>query len=63
MFIIFKRNQILISLKNTKFKVQPLVDSGAVLDVKDLDGCTALFHAARGKHIEVMSYLITKGRR
>jgi len=41
--------------------VQLLCDQGAVLDVADLDGSTALIYATIKKHIEVMSYLIGRG--
>ena len=38
-----------------------MCDQGAVLDVADLDGNTALLHATLSKHVEVMSYLIGRG--
>ena len=41
--------------------MQLLCDQGAVLDVADLDGSTALIYATMKKHIEVMSYLIGRG--
>ena len=43
--------------------MQLLCDQGVVLDVIDFDGNTALLHAAKNKHLEVLSFLIAKGAR
>lgn len=41
-----------------KFLVE---EKGYRVDMQDEMGCTALFYAAHGNHLEVMKYLITKG--
>ncbi len=50
-------------IHQANIKVQLLCDEGAVLDVVDLDGNTAILHAAKNKHIEIISYLLGKGAR
>ena len=43
--------------------MQLLCDQGVVLDVIDLDGNTALLHAAKNKHLEILAFLCAKGSR
>ena len=38
-----------------------MCEQGAVLDVEDFDGFSALSHAAKRKHVEVCAYLLAKG--
>ena len=38
-------------IHQANIKVQLLCDEGAVLDVVDLDGNTAILHAAKNKHM------------
>ena len=38
-----------------------MCEQGAVLDVEDFDGLTALSHAARKRETEVCAYLLAKG--